>query len=917
MAEPHGTPHDQETPRIPADDGFLAGRTAERHLVAELFSDSPGGGRVLRVSGDTGTGKSALLRFASAEAARRGFSVLTSSSAPAERELRYAALHRLLHPRLPELGRLPDEARSLLRSAFGGSGEAPAPDRMAKAALTLLTAAPEPVLLCVDDLDRLDTASQDTLRLLARLAGGTRISLAVAEREAPAAPLAPDELGVALGPLGPDESRDLVRRCGRAKTYAEEELVLAVAGGNPLAITELALDGRALGDAAGFGMLPATPRLAEAYARDLEGLSSAAREVLLTAALSGSSLTRDVLGAGARLLGSDTAALAGLKEARARSLIVESGEHLLFPRPLVRVAVLRLESTARRMSAHAALGRSITSPSHAAWHAAQCAVAGDEELAEKLERLADGPQPGTAVLSALAALDLAARLTPEPGRRANRSLRAAELACHHGLPEQALQQARGIATADLGPLGRAQLLWLHDLLSGNSTGGRERIAELCAAARTVAAAGHPALAQKLLHAAAGRCWWQRARPAERDMVVRAVRELRPRPWDARDLAVMALTDPLSTSREPLPAPSASSGAEDRMLLGQVAHLTGDLVRAAPLLEEAERAARADGRHGRLARILVARALGEIWLSTRWRTARTLAEEGRAVAERTGQEEWAARAAGVQGVIDALQGRHDKALARAAEVEKASLRLGQSGQLGLPALTRALASSDTGRYAEGYAQLRGLFTEHTTPYAFEQFWGLAFLVEAALPARQTADAAAVVAHVERQTQNGGAPLLRRVLTYSHAALAPDTEAEACWGRALDDEAEQWPLLHAMSLFGYGAWLRRCRRVVDSRGPLAMAESVFRELGCTSRAGLTAAELAAAGRPETEPAEDGARGVLTPRELTIARLAARGLSNRAIGEQLRLSSRTVAVHLYKIFPKLDVTSRGQLARRIGDE
>ncbi|MFD6531032.1 LuxR C-terminal-related transcriptional regulator [Streptomyces sp. NPDC060184] len=915
MAERHGTPHGLRTPHFPADDGFLAVRAAERHLVTELLSGTSGGGRVLRVSGDAGTGKSALLRFASTAAARQGYSVLTASPAPAERELRYAALHRLLHPRLPRLGQVPADARSLLRAAFGGSGEAPAPDRLAGAALTLLATVPGPVLLCVDDLDRLDTASQDTLRLLAGLVGATRTSLAMAERVASAAPLAPDELAVALGPLGTAESRDLVRRSGRAKTYAEEELVLAVAGGNPLAITELAVDGRALGDTAGFGMLPATPRLAEAYARDLEGLSSAARDVLLVAALSCSSGTPDVLRAGARLLGSDTAARAGLAEAAARSLIVESEDHLRFPRPLVRPAVLHLESTARRMSAHAALGRSIASPPHAAWHAAQCAVGGDEELAENLERLADGPQPGTAVLSALAALDRAARVTSEPGRRANRSLRAAELACHHGLPEQALQQARGIAAADLGPLGRSQLLWLHDLLSGNSTGGRERIAELCAAARD-AAADHPALAQKLLHAAAGRCWWQRAGSAERERVVRAVRELRPRPWDPRDLAVMALTDPLSTSREPLPDTSALSG-EDRMLLGQVAHLTGDLVGAAPLLAEAEVAARADGRHARLPRILVARALGEIWLSTRWQVARGLAVEGKAIAERTGQADWAARAAGVHGVIDALQGRHDTALARAAEVEEASLRLGQSGQLGLASLTRALASSDTGRYAEGYAQLRGLFTEHTTPYAFEQFWGLAFLVEAALPARQSADAAAVVAHVERQTRGGRAPLLRRVLAYSRAALAPDAEAEACWRRALDDEAGQWPLLHAMSLFGYGAWLRRCRRVVDSREPLARAEAVFRELGCTSRTELTAAELAAAGRPETEPAEDGASGVLTPRELTIARLAARGLSNRAIGEQLRLSSRTVAVHLYKIFPKLDVTSRGQLAGRIGKE
>ena len=58
------------------------------------------------------------------------------------------------------------------------------------------------------------------------------------------------------------------------------------------------------------------------------------------------------------------------------------------------------------------------------------------------------------------------------------------------------------------------------------------------------------------------------------------------------------------------------------------------------------------------------------------------------------------------------------------------------------------------------------------------------------------------------------------------------------------------------------------------------------------------------------------VLSPQELQIARLAAEGLSNREIGEQLFLSPRTVGSHLYRIFPKLDITSRAQLAARLAD-
>lgn len=129
---------------------------------------------------------------------------------------------------------------------------------------------------------------------------------------------------------------------------------------------------------------------------------------------------------------------------------------------------------------------------------------------------------------------------------------------------------------------------------------------------------------------------------------------------------------------------------------------------------------------------------------------------------------------------------------------------------------------------------------------------------------------------------------------------------------------------MTAFGYGAWLRRRRRVTDSRTPLATAESVFRTLGASSRAAQTASELRAtgwaaegdsAGTPAGDASGSDLTRVLSPQQLTIARLAARGLTNRAIGEQLRLSPRTVASHLYQIFPKLSVSSRAQLAALMG--
>jgi DNA-binding NarL/FixJ family response regulator len=87
----------------------------------------------------------------------------------------------------------------------------------------------------------------------------------------------------------------------------------------------------------------------------------------------------------------------------------------------------------------------------------------------------------------------------------------------------------------------------------------------------------------------------------------------------------------------------------------------------------------------------------------------------------------------------------------------------------------------------------------------------------------------------------------------------------------------------------------------------------ELGARPWAERARAELRATGESRTD-AQPGPELLteLTPQELQVVRLAAAGLSNRDIGAQLFHSPRTVGYHLYKAFPNLGVTSRGQLVR-----
>ena len=111
-----------------------------------------------------------------------------------------------------------------------------------------------------------------------------------------------------------------------------------------------------------------------------------------------------------------------------------------------------------------------------------------------------------------------------------------------------------------------------------------------------------------------------------------------------------------------------------------------------------------------------------------------------------------------------------------------------------------------------------------------------------------------------------------------------------------------------------WLRRRQQAGESRGPLRAARDTFDALGADAWAERARRELRAAGERSGRPALR-VLDLLAPQELQIARLAAEGLSNREIGQQLYLSHRTVRNHLYRIFPKLGITSRTELGAVVG--
>ena len=298
----------------------------------------------------------------------------------------------------------------------------------------------------------------------------------------------------------------------------------------------------------------------------------------------------------------------------------------------------------------------------------------------------------------------------------------------------------------------------------------------------------------------------------------------------------------------------------------------------------------------------------------WERAAAATEEGRQLAQETGQPIWEAGALTGDARASGLRGEVDRALRLAAEAEQLSSAMRLNCFLACVQLARGFAWIANRRYEEAYRELRRLYDPDDPAFHHrELFAGVMFLAEAAVHVDKVADASAVVAGLEEVAKLTSAPDLHLNLLYARAVLADEAVAESRYVEALQEDLVRWPWIRARIELAYGQWLRRHRRSADSRAPLRSALATLELVGASSWADQARTELRAAGERVAAP-ESGAHELLSPQELQIARLAAQGLSNREIGYELYLSPRTVGSHLYRIFPKLNVTTRSQLAARL---
>jgi len=354
--------------------------------------------------------------------------------------------------------------------------------------------------------------------------------------------------------------------------------------------------------------------------------------------------------------------------------------------------------------------------------------------------------------------------------------------------------------------------------------------------------------------------------------------------------------------------------DDARFFGPAALVVGAFDLGSDFLAAAVQGLRTDGRLGHLPRLLMlyssmAARIGD------WDAAIPAAEEARRLAHELGEPQYAAAADTVVSLVAAMRGDEETAELMAAQAETVAGPVGANITMAFAQFGRVLAGLASGRNADAYGYAQRLFDPDGSAYhPVISSWLIADLADAARHIDRVDDARERVAAVEARAGERPGTWIELGLRHARALLAEPDEAGDRFEEALAADLTRWPFQRARIQLAYGQWLRRQRRVADSRTVLRAARDTFDALGCALWGDQARGELRASGERSRRRAPE-VRDQLTAQELQIAQLAAEGLSNREIGHRLFLSHRTVSTHLYRVFPKLGITSRAELSAALG--
>ncbi len=911
----------------------MIGRGAEEAELAALVEGAAAGrSAALLVLGEPGIGKTALLRHVRDRAP--GFLVLGTTGSEGESRLPFAGLADLLGPVLDHMDELPAAQSAALAGALALRPATAPADRFAVYAgtLRLLAAAAErdPVLCLVDDAHWLDDESLEAVLFAGRRLGAEGIALIGAAREGRSRQIDTSRLPRRrLRGLAAEHAGILVEeQAGVAPDPGVIAVLVEGSAGNPLALIELAgalSEAQLTGAAALPDPLPVGPRLEDALLRPLEALPERTRRALLLAATEDASpqlLTR--------ALTTEGLTLDALEPAERAGVVLVGPARLRFRHPLVRAAVYAGADDPDRRSAHRSHAAAAEWLGDAgaldrrAWHLATAATGPDEDVARALEDAAGRATRRTAHTSACEALQAAARLSPAPRERARRLLGAAQSALAAGRFDRAawlFDEVIGLApdptheVAAMGGRGTVEML----------NGSTRAAADMLVAAGERMRGASPAAGAALLVQAVIPCLLRRDLERARELAARAA-ALVPAPEPPLAAQIAAAGALASTYSgvpcdvgEAVAAELRRQAAEGEPLgyVWSVGHLVAlNLQERYPEalagLDAVIASAREHGTPSLLPWPLAVRA------DVRRRTghlpqAAADAAEALRLAEETGQAPLAGYAPAGGAEVHAVTGdaatcrdRAARAVAIGDRTESRNLAWYADGALGL----LALGQGDLRAAAERFGALERRYRATGAFHPLLDGHG-ADIVETLIRRGEDAHAADVLALVHGHAERAGAAWTLAGLERCRGLLAGDDAFEDPMAAALAiHDRTATPLERARTLLALGERRRRARRVREAREPLRAALDTFDALGAARWADWARRELRAAGA-RARPTRPAAAGSLTPQELQVALTVARGATNREAATALLISPKTVEYHLARVYAKLGIRSRAELA------
>ena len=870
----------------------------------------------------------------------RSYRVLSCRGSSSEAQLSFVALGDLLGDAVQDvLPVLPSpQAKALAVALLVEEAEGSSQDQRAIAlafvgALRVL-ARSQPVVVAIDDLQWLDRPSAFVLEFALRRLRGEAVAFLLTLRHDESTP-APFELERAVGEerlsrlrVGPltlggvhrllSDRLDLVLPRPKLRRLCE------LSAGNPLFALEL---GRAVHRGAirleAAEPLPGT--LASVVRDRLTLLPGDTRHALLAA----SALAHPTLDVVDRAVGGRAAdRLAPAFEAHVIEL---DRERIRFTHPLFASGIYADAATAERRRVHRRLAELLPDPEERARHLALGAEGPDAEVAAALERAAREARDRGAFPAAAELAELARRLTPAAAdeSRHRRTVNAAIFAWEAGEAEGARELLRdALSTAPPGPRRGEVLYWLGSL--EEYEGDRRRAADMYREASDNAG-DDVVLRGRIEEGLASVLFLLRTDlPAAADHARAAVTLARQAADPAMEIAalsVLGLVDAVSGGSEWQAGDRAWPRARGRTRPVQTAvSATFTLAVVQTWVDEfadgCERLRALRGQSEERAEEsalpwIVAQLCWAEFLAGRWDEADRHAQEGIELAEQADQEPQRLVALGVRGLVRAARGDVEGARSDAETTLALAPEHGVMFATILGACALGLLELSLERF-DAVQRLLGPIGARLEAGGVREPGSVRFVpdhIEALIALGRLEEAQQLVDVLERQAADldrasalAAAGRCRGLLAAAHGdldgALAPLQHA------LVEHERVSMPFETARTLLVLGATRRRARMKRPAREALERALEIFEQLGARLWAERARAELArVGGRP-------AATGELTPTERRIAALVAEGRSNKEIAAALFITPKTVGTQLSRIYRKVGVHSRTELARHLID-